>query len=168
MSLKVDIESIYSVTPFTSVVMNAVTYKLWLGGGITLFSFPHNCGSLVDVGIMVFIFLYCELTVAVIAKMYESVVLRFAQINIIQSFFYSLLLTDIMLPWQQKYLKLEFMFLTSRVAGSNLAEVDGFFQDVKILSASPSGRTLKHGSRVSNFRLVKEPQPWKNRPLSSS
>ena len=33
-----------------------------------------------------------------------------------------------------------------RFAGSNPAEVDGFFQDVKILSTSPQGGTLK--SRV--------------------
>ena len=35
-----------------------------------------------------------------------------------------------------------------RFAGSNLAEVDGFFQDVKILSTSPPGGTLNLGSRV--------------------
>ena len=29
-----------------------------------------------------------------------------------------------------------------RFVGSNLAEVDGFFQDVKILSTSPPGGTL--------------------------
>ena len=29
-----------------------------------------------------------------------------------------------------------------RFAGSNPAEVEGFFQDVKILSTSPPGRTL--------------------------
>ena len=29
-----------------------------------------------------------------------------------------------------------------RFAGSNPAEVDGFFQDVKILSTSPPGETL--------------------------
>ena len=33
-------------------------------------------------------------------------------------------------------------------AGSNPAEVDGFFQDVKILSTSPPGGTLSWGSRV--------------------
>ena len=46
-------------------------------------------------------------------------------------------------------------------AGSNSAEVDGFFQDIKILSTSPPGGTLGWGSRVWHFRLVKEPQAWK-------
>ena len=57
-------------------------------------------------------------------------------------------------PWDPRY------------AGSNPAEVDGFCQDVKILSISPPGGTLSWGSRVLDFRLVKEPQPWKNRSLS--
>ena len=35
-----------------------------------------------------------------------------------------------------------------RFAGSNPAEVDGFFQDVKILSTSPPGGTLSWGSPV--------------------
>ena len=35
-----------------------------------------------------------------------------------------------------------------RFAGSNPTEVDGFFQDVKILSTSPPGGTLSWGSRV--------------------
>ena len=35
-----------------------------------------------------------------------------------------------------------------RFAVSNPVEVDGFFQDVKILSTSPSGGTLSWGSRV--------------------
>ena len=35
-----------------------------------------------------------------------------------------------------------------RFAASNPAEVDGFFQDVKILSSSPPGGTLSWGSRV--------------------
>ena len=35
-----------------------------------------------------------------------------------------------------------------RFAGSDPAEVDGFFQDVKILSTSPPGRTLNWESRV--------------------
>ena len=35
-----------------------------------------------------------------------------------------------------------------RFAGSNTAEVDEFFQDVKILSTSPPGGTLSWGSRV--------------------
>jgi hypothetical protein len=46
-------------------------------------------------------------------------------------------------------------------AGSDPAEVDGFFQDVKILSTSPPGETLIWGSRVRDLRLVKEPQPCK-------
>ena len=46
------------------------------------------------------------------------------------------------------------------------AEVDGYFQDVKFLSTSPPGGTSSWGSRVWDFRLVKEPQAWKNRPLS--
>ena len=33
-------------------------------------------------------------------------------------------------------------------AGSNPAEVDGFFQDLKILSTSPPGGTLSTESRV--------------------
>ena len=35
-----------------------------------------------------------------------------------------------------------------RFAGSNPAKVDGFFQDVKILSTCPPGATLSWGSRV--------------------
>ena len=35
--------------------------------------------------------------------------------------------------------------LDSRFAGSNPAEVDGFFQDVKILSTSPPSGTLSWG-----------------------
>ena len=45
------------------------------------------------------------------------------------------------------------------------AKVDVFFQDVKILNTSPAGGTLSCGSRVWDFRLRKEPQAWKNRPL---
>ena len=52
-----------------------------------------------------------------------------------------------------------------KFACSNLAEVDGFFQDVKFLSTSPLGVILSCGSRVWDFRLVKEPQAWKNRLL---
>jgi hypothetical protein len=48
-----------------------------------------------------------------------------------------------------------------RFVGSNLTEVDGFFQDVKILSTNPPGRTLSWASWVWDFRLVKEPQAWK-------
>ena len=55
-----------------------------------------------------------------------------------------------------------------RFAGSNRAEIDGFFQDVKILRPSPPGGTLSWGSRVWDFRLVVELQAWKNRPLSKS
>ena len=35
-----------------------------------------------------------------------------------------------------------------RLAGSNPAVIDGFFQDVKILSTSPPGGTLSWGSQV--------------------
>ena len=35
-----------------------------------------------------------------------------------------------------------------KFAGSNPSEVDGFIQDVKILSTSPPGGTLSWGSRV--------------------
>ena len=45
--------------------------------------------------------------------------------------------------------------------GSNPAEFDGFFQDVKILSTSPSGRDLSWELWVWDFWLVKEPQAWK-------
>ena len=40
------------------------------------------------------------------------------------------------------------------------------FQDLKILSTSSPGETLSWGCRVRDFRLVKEPQAWKNRPVS--
>ena len=50
-----------------------------------------------------------------------------------------------------------------RFAGSNPAEIDGFFQDVKLLSTCPRG-TLSWVSWVWDF--VKESQFWKNRPLS--
>ena len=53
-----------------------------------------------------------------------------------------------------------------RFAGSNPAEVDGCFQDVKILSTCPLGGTLSWESWVWDFRLVKEPQAWTNSPLS--
>ena len=56
--------------------------------------------------------------------------------------------------------------LASRFAGSNPAEIDGFFQDVKILSTRPPGGILSWGFRVWDFRLFKEPHAWKNRPLS--
>ena len=48
----------------------------------------------------------------------------------------------------------------SRFAGSNPAEIDGFFQVVKILITIPPGGTLSLGSRVWDFRFVKEPQTW--------
>ena len=41
-------------------------------------------------------------------------------------------------------------------AGLNPAEVDEFFQDVKILSTSSPGGTLSWGSRVIDFCLVNE------------
>ena len=41
-----------------------------------------------------------------------------------------------------------FRVVDPRLAGSNPAEVHGFFQDVKILSTSPPGGTLSWGSRV--------------------
>ena len=43
-----------------------------------------------------------------------------------------------------------------RFADSKTAEVDWFFQDLKIPSTSPRGGTLSCGSRVWDFRLVKE------------
>ena len=43
-------------------------------------------------------------------------------------------------------------------AGSNPAEVDGFFQDVKILNTNPPGGTLSRGFRVSDFWLEEKPQ----------
>ena len=55
----------------------------------------------------------------------------------------------------------------SRFPGSNLTEVDGCFQDVKILSTFPPWGTLSWGSRVWDFRIVKETQAWKNRHLSN-
>ena len=50
------------------------------------------------------------------------------------------------------------VYYDPRFGGSNLAEVDGSFQDVKILSTSPPGGTLSPGSLVSDFKLVKESQ----------
>ena len=47
-----------------------------------------------------------------------------------------------------------------------MIKVDGFFQDVKMLSAIRPGGTLSWGSLVWDFRLVKEPPAWKNRTLS--
>ena len=42
-----------------------------------------------------------------------------------------------------------------RFVDSNSAEADGFFQDVKLLSTCPPGGTLSWGSRVCDFRLIK-------------
>ena len=53
-----------------------------------------------------------------------------------------------------------------RFAGSNPAEVDGFFSRRKNPDHKYSGRTLSRGCQVWDFRLIKEPQAWKNRPLS--
>ena len=44
----------------------------------------------------------------------------------------------------------------SKVQGSNPAEVDRFFQDIKVLNSSPPRGTLNRGSRVGDFRLLKE------------
>ena len=52
-------------------------------------------------------------------------------------------------------------FRDPRFAGSNPAEVDEFFQDVKIVSTSPPKGTLSWRSRVSDFRLVKNLKPEK-------
>ena len=46
----------------------------------------------------------------------------------------------------------------SKVRGFKPTEVDGFFQDVKILNIKSFGRDFKLGSRVCDFRLVKESQ----------
>ena len=48
-----------------------------------------------------------------------------------------------------------------RFAGSNLTEVDEFFQDVKILSTSPLGGTLSWGSRVEISGSLKNLKPEK-------
>ena len=48
-----------------------------------------------------------------------------------------------------------------RFAGSNTAEVDGCFQDVKILSKSPPGGTLSWGSRVYISGSLKNLDPEK-------
>ena len=39
-----------------------------------------------------------------------------------------------------------------RLAGSNPVEVDGFFQDVKLLSTSPPGGTLSWESLQARYR----------------
>ena len=53
-----------------------------------------------------------------------------------------------------------------RFEGSNPSEVDGFFQDVKILSTSPPGGTLSRGSESEISGSLKNLKPEKNRPLS--
>ena len=65
-------------------------------------------------------------------------------------------------------IKIENATLKEYILDTNLnsTEVDGFFQDVKILSRSSPGGTLSCGSRVGDFRLDKELQACKNRPLS--
>ena len=45
-----------------------------------------------------------------------------------------------------------------RFAGSNPAEIDGFFSGRKNPEYKSPGRDFKLGSRVWDFRLVKEPQ----------
>ena len=45
-----------------------------------------------------------------------------------------------------------------RFAESNPAEVNDFFQDVKILNTSFPGGTLSWGSRVRDIRLVNGPE----------
>ena len=47
-------------------------------------------------------------------------------------------------------------------SGSNPAEVDGFFQDVKILSTSPPGRSLIWGpeSEISGSLMNFKPEKW--------
>ena len=53
-----------------------------------------------------------------------------------------------------------------RFAGSNPTEVDGFFQDVKILSASPPGGTLSWGPESEISGSLKKLKPEKNSSLS--
>ena len=48
-----------------------------------------------------------------------------------------------------------------RFAGSNQAEVDGFFQDVKILSTSPPGGTLRGGPEYEISGSLKNLKPEK-------
>ena len=49
----------------------------------------------------------------------------------------------------------------ARFAGSNPAEVDGFFQDVKILSTSPQGGTLSWGPEPEISGSLKNLNPEK-------
>ena len=53
-----------------------------------------------------------------------------------------------------------------RFVGSNPTEVDGFFQDVKILSTSPPGGTLSRGPESEISGSLKNLKPEKNRPPS--
>ena len=46
-----------------------------------------------------------------------------------------------------------------RFSGSNPAEVDGFFQDVKILRTSPSGEALSWGSESEISGSLKDLRP---------
>ena len=48
-----------------------------------------------------------------------------------------------------------------RFAGSNPAEIDGFFQDVKILSTSPPGGTLSRGPESEISGSLKNLKPEK-------
>ena len=48
-----------------------------------------------------------------------------------------------------------------RFTGSNLAEVDEFFQDIKIVSTCPLGGTLSRGSRVDISGSLKNLKPKK-------
>jgi hypothetical protein len=48
-----------------------------------------------------------------------------------------------------------------RFTDSNPAEIDGFFQDVKILSASPPGETLSWGPESEISRSLKNLRPEK-------
>ena len=53
-----------------------------------------------------------------------------------------------------------------RFAGLNLAQVDEFFQDVKILSTSPPGGILSCDPESEISGSLKNLKPEKNRPLS--
>ena len=56
--------------------------------------------------------------------------------------------------------------VASSFASLNPAEVDGFFQDVKLLATSPPGGTLSGGPESEISGLLKNLKPEKNRPLS--
>ena len=56
---------------------------------------------------------------------------------------------------------------SSKVRGFKPGWGRWIFQDLKILSTSPPEGTLSLGSLVWDFRLVKKPQAWNNRPLSN-